>query len=68
VDDSNPYLAFLGIDWATDINGVINLKNHKMIFEKKSLLSPQETLLSCISEMFENITNSTKMLDKLVDE
>jgi len=27
----------LGIDWATDMNGVINLKNHKIIFEKKSL-------------------------------
>ena len=26
VDDSNPYLALLGIDWATDMNGVINLK------------------------------------------
>ncbi len=27
----------LGIDWATDMNGVINLKKHKMIFEKNSL-------------------------------
>jgi len=26
VDDSNPYLALLGIDWAMDMNGVINLK------------------------------------------
>jgi len=26
VDDSNPYPAFLGIDWTTDMNGVINLK------------------------------------------
>jgi len=26
VDDNNPYLALLGIDWATDMNGVINLK------------------------------------------
>jgi len=26
VDDSNPYLALLGIDWSTDMNGVINLK------------------------------------------
>ena len=25
VDDSNPYAAFLGIDWAIDMNGVINL-------------------------------------------
>ena len=37
VDDSNPYPALLGIDWATDMNGVINLKKHEMVFEKKSL-------------------------------
>ena len=37
VDDSNPYLVLLGIDWATDMNRVINLKKWKMIFEKKSL-------------------------------
>jgi len=39
VDDSNPYPTLLGIDWATDMNGVINLKKRKMIFEKKSLCS-----------------------------
>ena len=37
VDDSNPYPALLGIDWEMDMNGVINLKKWKMIFEKKSL-------------------------------
>jgi len=37
MDDSNPYPALLGIDWATDMNGVINPKKRKMIFEKKSL-------------------------------
>jgi len=26
VDDNNPYPALLGIDWAIDMNGVINLK------------------------------------------
>lgn len=26
VDDSNPYPSLLGIDWATDMNSVINLK------------------------------------------
>jgi len=26
VDDNNPYPVLLGIDWATDMNGVINLK------------------------------------------
>ena len=36
-DDNNPYPMLLGIDWATDMNEVINLKKHKMIFEKKSL-------------------------------
>ena len=37
VDEKNPYPALLGIDWATNMNGVINLKKHKMIFEKNSL-------------------------------
>ena len=37
VDDSNPYPMLLGIDWATDMNGVINLKKRKMILEKKYL-------------------------------
>ena len=37
VDDSNRYPPLLGIDWATDMGGVINLKKWKMIFEKKSL-------------------------------
>ena len=38
VDDNNPYPMLLGIDWATDMNSVINLKKRKMIFEKNSLL------------------------------
>jgi len=37
VDDNNPYIALLQIHWAIDMNGVINLKKRKMIFEKKSL-------------------------------
>jgi len=37
VDDNNPYPTLLGIDLAIDMNGVIKLKKHKMIFEKKSL-------------------------------
>lgn len=37
VDDNNPYPTFLGIDWATDMKGVINLKKQKMILKKKSL-------------------------------
>ena len=37
VDDGNPYSTLLEIDWATDMNGVINLKKRKMIFEKMYL-------------------------------
>ena len=37
VDDSNPHPMLLGIDWAIEMNEVINLKKRKMIFEKKSL-------------------------------
>lgn len=37
VDDNYPYPALLGIDWATEMNGMINMKKCKMIFEKKSL-------------------------------
>ena len=37
VDDINPCLTLLGINWATDMNGVISLTKWKMIFEKKSL-------------------------------
>lgn len=37
VDNNNPYPMLLGIDWATDMNRLINLKKHKIIFEKKSL-------------------------------
>jgi len=49
MDDNNPYLLLLEIDWDTDMNGVINLKKRKMIFEKKSLhmivpLDPAEGL------------------------
>ena len=37
MEDSSPYPALLGIDWATYMNGVINLKKRKMIFKKNSL-------------------------------
>ena len=60
VDDKNHYPVMLGIDWVTDMNGVINLKKRKMIFEKKSLrvvvpLDPSEgaryTKVVCHDEM-----------------
>lgn len=35
VDDNNPYLMLLGIDWSIDMNGVINLKKRKFSFERK---------------------------------
>ena len=34
VDDNNPYPTLPRIDWAININRVINLTKHKMIFEK----------------------------------
>ena len=37
VDESNPYTMLLGIDWAINMNGVINLKKRTMSFERKSL-------------------------------
>jgi len=57
VDEINPYPGLLGIDWANDMNGVINLKKHKMIFEKKSLcvvipLDPAEG--SCYTKLVPN--------------
>jgi len=33
IDDSNPYPAFLGIDWAFENMAIINLKKREMIFE-----------------------------------
>jgi len=64
VNDSNPYPTLLGIDWATNMNGVINMKKHKMTFEKKSLhvvvpLDPAEvaryTKSVCNNESDDNI-------------
>jgi len=37
MDENTPYPALLGIDWATNMNGVINLKKRTMIFETKAL-------------------------------
>ena len=35
VEDADPYLALLGLDWEIDMGGVINLKKHSMVFESK---------------------------------
>ena len=53
VDDNNPYPALLRVNWATNMNGVINMKKRNMVFEKKSLhiiipLDPSEG--SCYTE------------------
>jgi len=37
MDESDPYLALLGIDWAFDNNAVLNLKKRKMSFEIDTL-------------------------------
>lgn len=37
MDESTLYPALLGIDWATNMNEVINLKKQTMIFETKAL-------------------------------
>ena len=37
INESNPYAVLLGIDWAIDMNGVINLKKRTMSFERKSM-------------------------------
>ena len=35
VEDANPYLALLGLDWAIDMGGIINLKKRSMVFERE---------------------------------
>ena len=37
IDDRNPYLALLGIEWAINNDAVINLKKRQMTFEGKGL-------------------------------
>ena len=37
VEDGDPYPALLVLDWAIAMRGVINLKNHSMIFENNGM-------------------------------
>jgi hypothetical protein len=37
MDDFDPYLALLGIDWAFDNNAALNLKKRQMSFETDTL-------------------------------
>ena len=34
MEDADPYPALLGLDWAIDVGGFINLKKRSMVFEK----------------------------------
>ena len=35
VEDADPYPALLGLDWAIDMGGIINLKKRIMVFENE---------------------------------
>ena len=35
IEDTNPYPALLGLDWAIDMGGIINLKKRSMVFESE---------------------------------
>jgi hypothetical protein len=71
MDDSDPYPALLGIDWAFDNNAVLNLKKRQMSFETDTLcmiapLDPNEGDMynepvdeDAQSSVIENIYNIT---------
>lgn len=35
VEDVDPYPTLLGLDWAIDMGGIINLKKQRMVFERE---------------------------------
>ena len=37
VDDTKPYPSLLGLDWAIDMDGVINLKKRRIEFESNGV-------------------------------
>jgi hypothetical protein len=37
MDESDPYPALLGIDWAFDNNLMLNLKKRRMLFETETM-------------------------------
>ena len=37
VEDADPYSTLLGLDWAIDMGGIINLKKRSMIFENDGI-------------------------------
>ena len=38
VDDTNPYAALFGLYWATEMDGIINLKRKSMAFENNGTI------------------------------
>ena len=78
IDDSNPYPALLGIEWALDNDVVINLKKRQMIFEGKELrvivpLDPSqgarytEPLRNEDQDVLEHIYNITAKEEDYID-
>ena len=37
VEDADPYTTLLGLDWAIDMGGIINLKKRSMVFENEGM-------------------------------
>lgn len=37
VEDADPYPTLLGLDWAIDMGGIINLKKQSMVFKEREL-------------------------------
>ena len=66
IDGSNPYPALLGIYWAIDMNGLINLKKRTISLERKCLrvivpLDP--TKGACYTELVYDYVESEDELD-----
>jgi len=67
-DDRNPYPTLLGIDWAIDMNGVINLKKQTMSFESKlfCVVLPLDLAKGpCYIESFHDYEESDNDLDQI---
>lgn len=49
INNNNPYPTLFWIDWAFDMNAIINLKKWSMVFEKNELwvISPWNQLKVC---------------------
>ena len=78
IDDNNPYLALLGIEWAMANAAVINLKKKQMTFEGKELrvilpLDPSqgaryiELLRNKYQDVLEHIYNITAKEEDYID-